>query len=149
MLARNARKGSVKDLFCRPSKFSHREIILDDDGDSGSISETAVQTQGAGSGAMALSNVIEYTNNGETPFVHALRVVGREPILIVGDFDGPSKVWGYRREEKRGLKRAELASMLDLSLHTDLFYPTRIGNSVTRDTCPDVTFARTFSMQSG
>ncbi|KAH7945353.1 hypothetical protein HPB49_009953 [Dermacentor silvarum] len=38
----------------------------------------------------------------------ALRVAGRDPLLIMGDFNAPSRVWGYRREEKRGRKLAEL-----------------------------------------
>lgn len=75
-------------------------------------------------------------------FSRALRVAGRDPLLIVGDFNAPSRIWGYRREEKRGRKLAELTSTLGLTLHTDPVHPTRIGNSVTRDTCPDLTFTR-------
>ncbi|KAH7980111.1 hypothetical protein HPB49_013081 [Dermacentor silvarum] len=35
-------------------------------------------------------------------FCRALRVTGRDPLLIVGDFNAPSQLWGYRREELRG-----------------------------------------------
>ncbi|KAG0417033.1 hypothetical protein HPB47_005931 [Ixodes persulcatus] len=65
---------------------------------------------------------------------------GRDPLLFVGDFNAPSRLWGYHPEEKRGRKLAELASTLGLTLHTDPVHPTRLGNSVTRDTCPDLTF---------
>lgn len=75
-------------------------------------------------------------------FSRALRVAGRDPLLIVGDFNAPSRIWGYHREEKRGRRLAELASTLGLTLHTDPVHPTRLGNSVTRDTCPDLTFTR-------
>ncbi|KAH7974751.1 hypothetical protein HPB49_019035 [Dermacentor silvarum] len=75
-------------------------------------------------------------------FSCALRVAGLDPLLIVGDFNAPSRVWGYGREEKRGRKLAELTPRLGLALHTDHVHPTRIGNSVTRDTCPDLTFTR-------
>lgn len=75
-------------------------------------------------------------------FNKALKVAGREPLLIVGDFDAPSPLWGYRNEEKRGRKLAMLISTLGLTLHTDPAHPTRIGNSVTRDTCPDLTFTK-------
>lgn len=60
----------------------------------------------------------------------------------MGDFNAPSRGWGYHREVKRGRRRSELASTLGLTLHTDPVHPTRIGNSVTRDTCPDLTFTR-------
>ncbi|KAH7954455.1 hypothetical protein HPB49_018755 [Dermacentor silvarum] len=53
-------------------------------------------------------------------FSRALRVAGRDLLLIVGDFNAPSRVWGYRREEKRGRKLAELKSTLGLTLHTGL-----------------------------
>ncbi|KAH7957542.1 hypothetical protein HPB52_020019 [Rhipicephalus sanguineus] len=33
-------------------------------------------------------------------------------------------------------------STLGLTLHTDPAYPTRVGNSVTRDTCPDLTLTK-------
>ncbi|KAH8025951.1 hypothetical protein HPB51_014284 [Rhipicephalus microplus] len=33
-------------------------------------------------------------------------------------------------------------SMLGLTLHTGPAYPTRVGNSVTRDTCPDLTLTK-------
>ncbi|KAH7935154.1 hypothetical protein HPB52_004564 [Rhipicephalus sanguineus] len=44
-----------------------------------------------------------------------------------------------RAQERRGRKLAELMSTLGLTLHTDPAYPTRVANSVTRDTCPDLT----------
>ncbi|KAG0432996.1 hypothetical protein HPB47_020323 [Ixodes persulcatus] len=70
----------------------------------------------------------------------SLRVAARDTLLIVGDFNAPSRPWGYHREEKRGRRLAELASTLGLTLETDPVHPTRLGNSVTRDTCPDLTF---------
>ncbi|KAH7966232.1 hypothetical protein HPB49_014690 [Dermacentor silvarum] len=36
-------------------------------------------------------------------FSRALRVAGQDPLLIVGDFNAPSRVWGYRREEKQAV----------------------------------------------
>ncbi|KAH7974180.1 hypothetical protein HPB49_011670 [Dermacentor silvarum] len=72
----------------------------------------------------------------------ALRVAGPDRLVIVGGFTAPSPVWGYRRDCKRDRKLAELTSMLGLTLKTDPVRPARIGNSVTRDTCPDFTFTR-------
>lgn len=75
-------------------------------------------------------------------FTQAMQVAGRDPLLIVGDFNAPSRLWGYPREDTRGRKLAELLSTLGLTLHTDPASPTRVGNSVQRDTCPDLTITR-------
>ncbi|KAH7959506.1 hypothetical protein HPB49_011553 [Dermacentor silvarum] len=42
----------------------------------------------------------------------ALSIAGREPLLIVGDFNAPSKLWGYKREEARGRKKPSLGSVV-------------------------------------
>lgn len=75
-------------------------------------------------------------------FSRALKVAGRDPLLIVGDFNAPCKLWGYHKEEKRGRKLAELISTLGITLYTDPVHPTWIGNSVNRDTCPDLTLTK-------
>lgn len=75
-------------------------------------------------------------------FTKALKVAGREPLLIVGDFIDPSPHWSYRKEERRGRKFVEPISILGLTIQTDPAHPTRIGNSVTRDTCPDLTLTK-------
>lgn len=69
-------------------------------------------------------------------------MAGKEPLVIVGDFNAPSPHWGYRREERRGRILAELISTMGLTILTDPTHPTRIGNSVTRDTCPDLTLTK-------
>ncbi|KAH7977578.1 hypothetical protein HPB49_002644 [Dermacentor silvarum] len=71
-----------------------------------------------------------------------MQVAGRDPLLIVGDFNAPSRLWGYPREDTRGRKLAELLSTLGLTLHTDPANPTRLGNSIQRDICPDLTITR-------
>ncbi|KAH7933359.1 hypothetical protein HPB49_011823 [Dermacentor silvarum] len=57
-------------------------------------------------------------------FSPALRVASRHPLLIVGDFNAPNRVWGYLRQQKRGRKLAELTSTLGplctLTLSTQL-----------------------------
>ncbi|KAG0433811.1 hypothetical protein HPB47_019567 [Ixodes persulcatus] len=93
----------------------------------------ALQEPGTG------TTLTNYTTFQQDPS-SSLRVAGREPFLIVGDFNAPSRLWGYHREEKRGRRLAELASPLGLTLYTDPVHFTRLGNSVTRDTCPDLTF---------
>ncbi|KAH7937328.1 hypothetical protein HPB49_010867 [Dermacentor silvarum] len=38
-------------------------------------------------------------------FTRALKIAGRDPLLIVGDFNAPSRLWGYRKEEMREAQR--------------------------------------------
>lgn len=75
-------------------------------------------------------------------FYRAIKSADREPLVIVGDFNAPSLHWGYHFEKARGRKLAELISTLRLTLLTDPTSPTRIGNSVTRDTCPDLSLVK-------
>lgn len=75
-------------------------------------------------------------------FNKSLRVAGKESLVVVGDFNAPSPLCRYRKEEKRGRKMAELIPTLGLTLNTDPAQPTRIGKSVTRDTCPDLTLTK-------
>ncbi|KAH8020845.1 hypothetical protein HPB51_005286 [Rhipicephalus microplus] len=77
-----------------------------------------------------------------TLFSRALKDVGRDPLVIVGDFCANSILWWYVRDEKRGPKLTELASTLGLTFHTDSAYPTRMGNSTNRDTCLDLIFTK-------
>ncbi|KAH7967128.1 hypothetical protein HPB49_022959 [Dermacentor silvarum] len=46
-------------------------------------------------------------------FGRALKIAGRDPFLIVDDFNAPSRLWGYRKEEMRGRK---LGSTTQLAL---------------------------------
>lgn len=75
-------------------------------------------------------------------FLPAIKMAAKEPLVIVGDFNAPSLHWGYHFEQARGRKLAELISTLSLTLLTDPAYPTRVGNSVTRDTCPDLSLVK-------
>ncbi|KAH7942776.1 hypothetical protein HPB52_001326 [Rhipicephalus sanguineus] len=60
-------------------------------------------------------------------FYRALKSAGKEPLVIVGDFNAPSLHWGYHFEKARGRKLAELISTLRLTLLTDPASPTRLG----------------------
>ncbi|KAH7939365.1 hypothetical protein HPB52_011408 [Rhipicephalus sanguineus] len=63
----------------------------------------------------------------------------RAPLLVVGDFNAKHADWGYAIEDAKGGKLHNLMTIEGLTLLTDADYPTRIGNSVSRDTCPDLT----------
>ncbi|KAH6932226.1 hypothetical protein HPB50_003750 [Hyalomma asiaticum] len=75
-------------------------------------------------------------------FHRALRIAARQSLVIVGDFNAPSPHWGYHYKKARGRELKELISSLSLTLLTDPAQPTRSGNSVTRDTCPDLSLTR-------
>ncbi|XP_077512498.1 uncharacterized protein LOC144123555 [Amblyomma americanum] len=52
------------------------------------------------------------------------------------------KSWGYQTANPKGKTLTEAAENTDCNLLTDPDTPTRIGNSVSTDTCPDLTFIR-------
>ncbi|KAH7941399.1 hypothetical protein HPB49_013333 [Dermacentor silvarum] len=92
---------------------------IDDDEDctlAGLDIKTLVLPTGSGAAPLILNCP---TKPWRKTLNRALRVAGRDPLLIVGDFNAPSRVWGYRREEKRGRKLAEFTSTPGLTLHTD------------------------------
>ncbi|KAH6944215.1 hypothetical protein HPB50_002345 [Hyalomma asiaticum] len=62
--------------------------------------------------------------------------------VVCGDFNAPNEAWGYGRTLVKGRDLLQDATDLALTLITDPADPTRIGNSVTRDTTPDLAFVR-------
>lgn len=60
----------------------------------------------------------------------------------MGDLNAYSYQWGYHKEDINGRKLAANIADMGFTLLTDPFYPTRIGNSVARDTCPDLSLVR-------
>ncbi|KAM7303296.1 uncharacterized protein ISCGN_013260 [Ixodes scapularis] len=63
-------------------------------------------------------------------------------VVILGDFNAAHPAWGYGKATVKGNKLWELIHQLGLTVHTDPACPTRIGNSVSRDTCPDLTMTK-------
>lgn len=66
----------------------------------------------------------------------------KEPAIIGGDFNAPHPSWGYPSATPKGRKLEEAMNQEGLTLLTDIEFPTRLGNSVSRDTCPDLTMVR-------
>ncbi|KAG0428426.1 hypothetical protein HPB47_024586 [Ixodes persulcatus] len=62
--------------------------------------------------------------------------------FIAGDFNAPHPTWGYPRDTPKGRKLHTLIQQHNLTLLTDPSTPTRLGTSVARDTCPDLTLYR-------
>lgn len=70
----------------------------------------------------------------------AVRKAAGSPLVVAGDFNAPHQEWGYHRVTAKGANLWRAASDYGLTLVTDPSFPTRIGNSCTRDTTPDLTF---------
>ncbi|KAH7934694.1 hypothetical protein HPB51_028940 [Rhipicephalus microplus] len=76
-------------------------------------------------------------------FVHELRQTNNgNRLIIVGDFNAPHVAWGYHRTTKKGVRVHDAAQQHGLTPWNDLLHPTRLGNSVSRDTNPFLTFTR-------
>ncbi|KAH6920923.1 hypothetical protein HPB50_028086 [Hyalomma asiaticum] len=60
-------------------------------------------------------------------------------VVLVGDFNGSHTAWGYQNTKGKGGRVHDTAQHHGLTLCNDL-QNTRIGNIVSRDTNPDLTF---------
>ncbi|KAG0436140.1 hypothetical protein HPB47_018122 [Ixodes persulcatus] len=67
---------------------------------------------------------------------------GGSPLLVAGDFNAPHRAWSYSRSTRKGDDLWQAAANHDLTLVTDPAFPTRIGNSCSRDITPDLTFVK-------
>ncbi|XP_037574606.1 uncharacterized protein LOC119456861 [Dermacentor silvarum] len=72
----------------------------------------------------------------------ACKLAQGKELVLLGDFNALDERWGYNRSDVKGKQLAAATEKFQLELLTDPANPTRIGNSVCRDTCPDLTFAR-------
>lgn len=72
----------------------------------------------------------------------ATQKAGSNPLLLLGDFNAPHHSWGYNQATRKGTALLHATQHHALTLCNDLALPTRIGNSVSRDTNPDLAFAR-------
>lgn len=71
----------------------------------------------------------------------AAKLAASNPLLITGDFNCAHVDWGYRGTNHRGTVLYNETLMLHLTIF-NFSWPTRIGNSVTADTSPDLTLGR-------
>ncbi|KAH7940780.1 hypothetical protein HPB49_005616 [Dermacentor silvarum] len=63
-------------------------------------------------------------------------------LIILGEFNASHPPWGYRTETPKGCRLALAIPLHRLTLLTEPDRPTRTGNSVSRDTCPDLTVVK-------
>lgn len=64
----------------------------------------------------------------------------KDRLVFLGDFNAPHTTWGYKRDTTKGALLLQVTERYGLQLETLPMAPTRIGNSVSRDTFPDLTF---------
>ncbi|KAH6929127.1 hypothetical protein HPB50_023837 [Hyalomma asiaticum] len=67
---------------------------------------------------------------------------GGSPLFVAGDCNAPRRAGGYSRTTRKGDNLSQAAANRDLTLVTDSAFPTRIGNSCSRDTAADLTFLK-------
>ncbi|XP_037564350.1 uncharacterized protein LOC119443708 [Dermacentor silvarum] len=70
------------------------------------------------------------------------RLAQANQLIVVGYFNSPHRDWGYQSNSARGVTVARAIEALRMELLTDPLYPSREGNSVTRDSCPDLTLIK-------
>ncbi|KAH7955874.1 hypothetical protein HPB52_004830 [Rhipicephalus sanguineus] len=60
------------------------------------------------------------------------------PLIVAGDFNAPHSTWGYVRDSPKGTSICKAIQDFNLMLLTDCGFPTRLSNSVTRPSTPDL-----------
>lgn len=75
-------------------------------------------------------------------FRKTINITKNQALVIVGDFNASHAAWGYDKENIKGRNLSIDAQQEGLTLVTDPLFPTRIGNSISKDTSPDLTFTK-------
>ncbi|KAM7291122.1 hypothetical protein ISCGN_027697 [Ixodes scapularis] len=71
-----------------------------------------------------------------------LRVAKDTPLLVVGDFNANHAEWGHLHTLPKAVSLQECVDEHDYTILNDFRYPTRIGNSVSKNTSPDLSMTR-------
>ncbi|KAM7301056.1 uncharacterized protein ISCGN_016618 [Ixodes scapularis] len=73
----------------------------------------------------------------------ACKMAGKDnAIVVAGDFNSAHTEWGYVKDTKRGKELLKLIEMHELTIINDTDCHTRVGNSGSRDTNPDLSMIR-------
>lgn len=70
----------------------------------------------------------------------AKKLAGNRPLLVPGDFNAPHTLWGYKFISKKGKDLVRAMEDQDLVLLNEQGVVMRKGNSVARDTTPDLSW---------
>lgn len=104
-----------------------------------------ISAQKRGQGSVFVLNVYsspQKRHRFKKLFRKVLDIAGKQPLVIVGDFNAPHPAWGYKKDLIKGRNLWLDCQQEALTLVTDPGCPTRTGNSVSVDTTPDLTFVR-------
>lgn len=70
------------------------------------------------------------------------RTAGYNQLVVLGDMNARHTAWGYQQDTQKGRSLLDAVDQMGLELVNNLLQPTRIGNSVSRDTFPDLSFVK-------
>ncbi|XP_037518278.1 uncharacterized protein LOC119395057 [Rhipicephalus sanguineus] len=77
--------------------------------------------------------------------IQTQRLAASAQLIVVGDFNAPHPEWGYIRASPKGNRLWQVARDLRWTLLNNPQDHTRIGNSISTDTSPDLTFLKDIS----
>lgn len=95
-------------------------------------------------GSLHISNVYSPPRNTLpelNELLHPCRAKRGFHHILAGDFNAPHPAWGYTRVDKKGRRVHCALQEAGYTLHNDIHEHTRMGNSVERNTNPDLTFS--------
>lgn len=72
----------------------------------------------------------------------ASRTAVRAPLIVVGKFNAQHQAWGYGRSLRKGVAIWGAIHSEGFTLLNDHGFPTRVGNSISNDTSPDLALAK-------
>lgn len=94
--------------------------------------------------SLFITNIYSPPRDQLPDFDHFIREIRKRTnshqIIIMGDFNASHTAWGYHITTRKGSRVHDTAQHHRLTLWNDPLQKTRIGNSVSRDTNPDLTF---------
>lgn len=72
----------------------------------------------------------------------AVKLAGKSQLVVVGDFNAHHPAWGYRKAHIKGTALWQSIQDVGMTILNDVKEPTRIGNSVSTDTAPDLALSK-------
>ncbi|KAM7312834.1 uncharacterized protein ISCGN_009738 [Ixodes scapularis] len=126
----------------------HQQHSVNQQTTTGNIDHNLIEILPAKRGQMSIFvlNVYSPPSRRKENFAYLLaatfKLAKQNGVVILGDFNAAHPAWGYGKATVKGNKLWELIHQQGLTVHTDPACPTRIGNSVSRDTCPDLTMTK-------
>uniref|UniRef100_A0A6G5A9U2 Putative tick transposon n=1 Tax=Rhipicephalus microplus TaxID=6941 RepID=A0A6G5A9U2_RHIMP len=75
-------------------------------------------------------------------FEDSAKLAKQNTLIVVGDFNAKNPSWGFLTQDAKGRNIAQQIEITGMTLLTDPAMPTRLGNSNSRDTTPDLTMCK-------